>query len=182
MWLWVIEIADLIVFIVQFCKPCLNKPVKNSKNDWIAHEKGSTCHSEHQLSHLLQALSYVQFVLLFHPAANSCEALLEKPSACCLCLIASKWLAEAVLWPLEDEACQLGLIGPLVIVEASGESPPTAPGVLDTHLNAQLKQFVSWSRLGWSRCLATTMEQVGGLCLPPFYLIGRCVKKVRVFL
>ena len=83
-------------------------------------------------------------MLLFHPAANSCEALLEKSFACCLCLIASKQLAEAVLWPLEDEACQLGLIGALVIVEASGESPPTAPGVLDTRLNAQLKQFGSW--------------------------------------
>ena len=96
--------ADRIVFIVWYCSRSLKRLVKSSKNGWIAHEMGSICHSKH---HLFQTLSYVVFVPLLHPAANSLEALLEISFACCLCLIVSKRLIGAVLLLSEDVDCQV---------------------------------------------------------------------------
>ena len=101
-WLWVMEMADRIVFIVRYSRPSLNSLVKNSKKSWTAHEMGSIFRWEHHLSHLLQARLYVVFVPLLHSAANSWEALLEIPSACYLCLIVSRQLGGAVLLLSED--------------------------------------------------------------------------------
>jgi len=89
---------------------------------------GSICRSEHQLFHLFQALSYVEFVPLLHPAAKSCEALLEIPSACCLCLIVSKQLIVVVLLSSGDVACQMGPTGVLVAVEALSTNSSSKAG------------------------------------------------------
>jgi len=75
---------------------------------------------------------YVKFVLLLHPAANSWEASLEIPSACCLCLIVFKQLILAVLLQSEDVVCQKGPTEASVVVGTSEESLLTGLVMLGT--------------------------------------------------
>jgi len=157
--------ADLIVFMVRYCSPFLNKLAKNSKNGWIAHEMGSICHSEHQPSHLLQALSYVEFVPLLYPAASSCEVSLEIPSVCCLCLITSKRLNVVDLLLSEAVACQMGPSRVLEFVEASEESPLAALATLDTMVVTSKTGAIS-IREALSSLTFLTLRQKGGKAYP----------------
>jgi len=88
--------ADRIVLIVRYSSPSLNRPVKNPKNGWIAHEMGSNCHSEHQLSHLFQALSCLCSILL--PTTG-------KP--CCLLSMPDSFQAASCSCPVVIRGCGL---------------------------------------------------------------------------
>jgi len=70
----VMETADRIMLIDQYCIPSLKRQVRNSMKNWIEQEMGLTCCSWHQLAHCFHALWYVEFVPLLHPAARSFEA------------------------------------------------------------------------------------------------------------
>ena len=81
---------------------------------------GSTCCSEHQLSHFFQALSYALFVPLLHPAAKSWEVSPEIPAASCLCWIVSRRLDATGLLPSVGADCWRGPPEDLSLLGGSG--------------------------------------------------------------
>ena len=58
----VIEIADLVVFIVQYCFPTWNSSSKNSRTSFKRAERGSAPRERHQHSHFLHAGEYADSV------------------------------------------------------------------------------------------------------------------------
>ena len=58
----VIEIADLVVFIVRYCFPAWNSSSRNSRTSFKGVERGSVPRERHQHSHFLQAEEYVDSV------------------------------------------------------------------------------------------------------------------------